>query len=141
MRLGYAIAPAEMIDRMRPHAIGSINTAVRWAGVASLADAAGQAEVSARNAETKQRTVAALETSGFHVLPSQANFFMVDIKREVAPVIQAFRERGIAVGRQFPPMTKHLRVSIGTPEEMTRFLERFAEIVQAPKTTAGGPGA
>jgi histidinol-phosphate aminotransferase len=74
------------------------------------------------------------------VLPSQANFFMVDIKREVAPVIQAFRERGIAVGRQFPPMTKHLRVSIGRPEEMTRFLEGFAEIVQAPKTTAGGAG-
>jgi histidinol-phosphate aminotransferase len=62
---------------------------------------------------------------------------MVDLKREVAPVIQAFRAKGITVGRPFPPMTKHLRVSIGTDQEMTRFLDVFAEVM-APDTTAGG---
>jgi histidinol-phosphate aminotransferase len=141
MRLGYAIAPKEMVDRLRPHAIGSINTAVRWAGVAALADTATQVQVRERNAETRQRTTAALEALGYRVLPSQANFFMVDIKREVPPVIQAFRTRGIAVGRPFPPMTQHLRVSIGTADEMTGFLRAFADIMQPPKTSTGGHDA
>jgi histidinol-phosphate aminotransferase len=141
MRLGYAVAPKEMIDRLRPRAGGSINTAVRWAGVAALADTDTQAQVRTRNAETRQRTTAALEALGYRVLPSQANFFMVDIKREVPPVIQAFRARGIAVGRQFPPMTQHLRVSIGTADEMTGFLQAFADIMRPAKTGTGGHDA
>ena len=141
MRLGYAVAPKVMIDRLRPQATGSINTAVRWAGVAALADTDAQALVRTRNAETRQRTAAALEALGYRVLPSQANFFMVDIKREVPPVIQAFRARGIAVGRQFPPMTQHLRVSIGTADEMTGFLEAFADIMRPAKTGTGGDNA
>ena len=139
MRLGYAVAPKDMIDRMRPHASNSINLAVRWAGAAGLADTAAQIRVKTLNAEVRQRTTDALKARGFEVLPSQANFFMVDIRREVTPVIQAFRAKGIAVGRPFPPMTQHLRVSIGTDAEMTRFLDAFAEIVRTERTgTAGG---
>jgi histidinol-phosphate/aromatic aminotransferase/cobyric acid decarboxylase-like protein len=66
---------------------------------------------------------------------------MVDIRREVPPVIQAFRARGIAVGRPFPPMTQHLRVSIGTAEEMTGFLQAFADIMRPAKTGTGGHDA
>jgi histidinol-phosphate aminotransferase len=141
MRLGYAIAPKEMIDHMRPHAVSSINTAVRWAGVAALADTSTQTQVRAQNAETRKSTAAALEALGYHVLPSDTNFFMVDIRREVAPVIEAFRARGIAVGRQFPPMTKHLRVSIGTAAEMSQFLDGFADLMRSPKTATGEPHA
>ena len=137
MRLGYGIAPKEMIDHMRPHATGSINTAVRWAGVAALADTATQTQVRTQNAEARKTTAAALEALGYHVLPSETNFFMVDIRREVVPVIGAFRARGIAVGRPFPPMTKHLRVSIGTAAEMSQFLDCFADLVRPQKATAG----
>jgi histidinol-phosphate aminotransferase len=141
MRLGYAIAPKEMIEHMRPHAIGSINTAVRWAGVAALADTETQTRVRTQNAEARKSTAAALETLGYHVLPSETNFFMVDIRREVVPVIEAFRARGIAVGRPFPPMTKHLRVSIGTASEMAQFLDCFADLMRSPKTATGDPHA
>ena len=34
-----------------------------------------------------------------------------------------FLEHGIAVGRAFPPMLEHNRVSLGTPEEMGRWAE------------------
>src|SRR3954465_11816297 len=44
MRLGYAVAPAEMIAEMRPYSMGSINALVKWGGVASLKDTAPQAE-------------------------------------------------------------------------------------------------
>ncbi len=61
---------------------------------------------------------------------------MVHLRREVQPVIEAFREEGVLVGRPFPPMTQHLRVSVGTPEEMDRFMVAFKKIMSAPTTTA-----
>ena len=48
--------------------------------------------------------------------------------RQVQPVIEEFRTREILVGRPFPPMTDHLRVSIGTADEMDRFMKAFKEI-------------
>jgi histidinol-phosphate aminotransferase len=69
------------------------------------------------------------------VIPSQTNFFMVSLDgRTVQPVIEEFRKKGVLVGRPFPPMLQHLRVSVGVPEEMDRFLKGFKEIF--PKKTA-----
>jgi histidinol-phosphate aminotransferase len=38
MRLGYGLAPKELIARMSPFANGSINAIVKWGGVAALKD-------------------------------------------------------------------------------------------------------
>jgi len=35
----------------------------------------------------------------------------------------------VFVGRPFPPMLEHLRVSVGTAEEMARFMTAFKDIV------------
>jgi histidinol-phosphate aminotransferase len=56
---------------------------------------------------------------------------MVHIKRPVQPVIAAFRQKGVIVGRPFPPMTEHLRVSVGAPDEMDRFTTAFKQIFTA----------
>jgi len=137
MRLGYAIAPANMIAEMRPYSMGSINALVKWGGVASLKDAAGQAEVKKKVIDLRKKTTSELEAYGYECLPSETNFFMVAIGREVQPVIQDFATKKVAVGRPFPPMTKHLRVSIGTADEMARFMTAFKEIFPAKsKTTA-----
>jgi histidinol-phosphate/aromatic aminotransferase/cobyric acid decarboxylase-like protein len=37
------------------------------------------------------------------------------------------RTRGVAVGRLFPAMPQNLRVTIGKPEEMQRFVEELAK--------------
>jgi histidinol-phosphate/aromatic aminotransferase/cobyric acid decarboxylase-like protein len=60
---------------------------------------------------------------------------MVEIGREIQPVIQEFAAKKVAVGRPFPPMTKHMRVSIGTAEEMARFMTAFKEIFPAKSKT------
>jgi len=57
----------------------------------------------------------------------------VHVRRPVQPVIEEFRERGVLVGRPFPPMLEHLRVSVGTPDEMRRFMEAFKEIFASGK--------
>ncbi len=132
MRLGYAIAPAALIDRMRPFS-GNMHVSVvaKWGGVAALKDTAGQNDVRAKILATRKKTTAQLKALGYDVLPSEANFFMVNLRRPAMSVISAFRQKGILVGRPFPPMLDYLRVSVGTPDEMGRFLAAFKEILPA----------
>ena len=140
MRLGYAVAPVGLIQRMQTHSTGSINALVKWGGVAALQDTESQARVKKLTLELRDRTTAELKALGHDVIPSQANFFMVHIGRPVQPVIEAFQAKGVLVGRPFPPMLQHLRVSVGTAEEMGRFMTAFREIFPASKTAAARSG-
>ncbi len=136
MRLGYAIAPKEIVARMESNSTGSINALVKWGAVAALKDTASQEKVKRVNREIRDKATGELESLGYGVIPSQTNFFMVHLRRPVQPVIEEFRKRGVLVGRPFPPMLEHLRVSVGTPDEMRRFLAAFKEIF-----ASGGPTA
>jgi len=140
MRLGYAIAPADMIAEMRPYSMGSINALVKHGGAAALKDTESQARIKKMTIDLREKTSAELRAHGYDVIPSQTNFFMVSIGREIQPVIEEFRQRKVLVGRPFPPMTTHMRVSVGTADEMDRFMKAFKEIFPAKaavKTTAG----
>jgi histidinol-phosphate aminotransferase len=136
MRLGYAIAPKPLIDRMRPFSVASINAIVKHGGVAALKDTAAQDKVRTINTELRKKTVADLNALGYTTIPSEANFFMVHIKRPIVPVIEEFRTRGVLVGRPFPPMTEHMRVSVGTADEMSRFMVAFKEIFNPARGTS-----
>jgi histidinol-phosphate aminotransferase len=137
MRLGYAVAPKDVIDEMRPYAMNSINALVKWGGVAALKDTASQERVRRVTLELRNKTTSELQGLGFEVIPSQTNFFMVKIARQVQPVIEEFKKRGVLVGRPFPPMLEHLRVSVGTADEMNRFMVAFKEIFPSgPNPTA-----
>jgi histidinol-phosphate/aromatic aminotransferase/cobyric acid decarboxylase-like protein len=141
MRLGYGIAPEPLIARMKPHSIGSINALVKWGGVAGLKDTEAQAKVKATTLELRKKTTAELAGLGYDVLPSEANFFMVHIRRPVRSVLGAFRQRGVLVGRPFPPMNDYLRVTVGNAEEMGRFMASFKEILPAGDSpVAAKPG-
>jgi histidinol-phosphate aminotransferase len=140
MRLGYAIATPEIIAKMRPYSMGSINALVKHGGAASLKDTASQADVKRKTIDVRKKTAAELEAHGYRTIPSETNFFMVHLGgRQVQPVIEEFRAKKVLVGRPFPPMTDFMRVSVGTPEEMARFTTAFKEIFPAKgkASTAG----
>jgi histidinol-phosphate aminotransferase len=141
MRLGYAVAPEPLIARMKPRSIASINAIVKWGGVAGLKDKEAQAKVKAVTLDLRKKTTTELANMGYEVLPSEANFFMVNLRRPVSSVTKAFRQRGVLVGRPFPPMDDYLRVTVGNAEEMERFMVAFKEIVPAGSSTAAAkPG-
>ncbi|NNF11692.1 MAG: aminotransferase class I/II-fold pyridoxal phosphate-dependent enzyme [Gemmatimonadetes bacterium] len=138
MRIGFAIAPPDMIQEMSAYSTGSVNALARWGGVAAMEDVEAQQKMLAHNKHWREQTRADLASLGFESIPSQTNFFMVNLGREVAPVRRAFRERLVAVGRDFPPMLDHLRVSIGTEEEMGRFMNAFEDILKTPVMSSRG---
>ncbi|MGE0814494.1 MAG: histidinol-phosphate transaminase [Vicinamibacterales bacterium] len=136
MRLGYAVATKETIAKMRPYSVGSINALVKHGGAAALNDPAAQDKVKRMTLANRRRTVEALAAHGYDVIPSETNFFMVHTHRQVQGVIEDFRAKGILVGRPFPPMLEHLRVSVGTDEDMAAFTAAFKEIFPARERTA-----
>lgn len=132
VRLGYAVAPPELIERMSRHAGDmSVSVLARWAGAAAIADQQARQRVCEETIRLRREVTVELRGLGYESLDSQASFFMVDLKRPVKPVIDAFRTEGVLVGRPFPPMLNHLRVSIGAPAEMQRFLDAFKKILPA----------
>ena len=141
MRIGYSVAPPDMIREMRIYASNSVNVLAKWGAVASLKDPAAQADVKSKTVTLRNNTSKVLESWGYATIPSQTNFFMVSLgDRTVQPVIEEFRKRGILVGRPFPPMLNHLRVSVGTPEDMEKFIQAFKAIFpqKAAATSRGG---
>ncbi len=129
MRLGYALAPKLLIQRMRPYHTGSINAIVKYGGVAALRDTESQAWVKKVTIDLRQKTIKDLAALGYESIPSDTNFFMVNLKRPVVLVIEEFKKKGVLVGRPFPPLNEHLRVSIGTADEMSRFMAAFKSIM------------
>jgi histidinol-phosphate aminotransferase len=138
MRLGYAIAPKDIIQQMRPFSTGTVNAIVKWGGVAALKDTDSQAHVKKVTLELRKKTMSDLNALGYATIPSETNFFMVHIKRPVQPVIDEFKKKGVLVGRPFPPMLEHLRVSIGTPDEMDRFMVAYKQIFTASSVGSKG---
>jgi histidinol-phosphate aminotransferase len=134
MRLGFAIASPELIQRMRPYSTGTVNALVKWGAVAALEDTESQKWVRKTTIELRNQTTRELEGMGYDVIPSETNFFMMHTGRPVQEVGAEFRKRGVAVGRPFPPMLEHLRVSIGTEQEMRRFMVAFREIFGTTET-------
>ncbi len=130
VRCGYGIAQPSLIQQMRKQeAFDTMNIFALTGARASLLDPHVVAIGKRRNNETRRMVVSAIEKLGYDVIPSQANFIMVNTRRNVKPLIETLREQGVHVGREFPAMPRHLRVSIGKPEEMQVFLGAFQKVM------------
>lgn len=130
LRCGYCIGAPETIRRLRPHQTwDSVNIMALTAAIASLKDAGQVAQGRRMNLETRSRLSGELGSIGYSHIPSQANFVMVDVKRPVLPLIGALRQRGVHVGRLFPTLPNHMRVTIGKKPEMETFLSAFRQVV------------
>src|SRR5262245_60572747 len=94
MRLGYAVAPKEIIDQLRVFVMAyNTNTIVKFGGVASLKDTANEAKVKQLNKQIRDKVTNDLKAMGYEVIPSQANFFMVNVKKDVASVGEEFLKK------------------------------------------------
>ncbi|WP_282040028.1 histidinol-phosphate transaminase [Halomonas alimentaria] len=138
LRLGYAVGSRELIeglervkDSFNSYPVDSLASAV---AIASLADAEHFAACRERVITTREQTRSALERLGFEVLPSQANFLLVrHPDQDAAQLFVGLRERGVLV-RHFntEALRDHLRISIGTDDEMENLIETLTLLCQAP---------
>ena len=132
LRLGYAVGSAERIGAMVKFAsFSNANAAVLAAALASLPDADHVARMRKALNDARRWLSGEMARQGRRTIPSEANFLMIDVGGDVAPVIGAFRSRSILVGRKFPSLPNWLRITVGKPDEMQAFAAALAEIVPA----------
>src|SRR5256714_2025128 len=132
LRCGYCVAQPEMIMRMHPFQMfDSVNIMALAAASASLDDADQVNNGRKLTGEAKNFTTSELDKMGYKLIPSQANFIMFDCKRPVVPIIKAMKERNVQVGRLFPALPNHMRLTIGKKSEMESFVSAFKQVMAA----------
>ena len=130
LRCGYCVAQKETLERIRPHQMwDSVNIMALVAASASLDDPDQVPNGQRLNNEARTFTIGELDKMGYKTIPSQANFIMFDCKRPVLPLIKAMKDRSVHVGRLFPPVPNHMRVTIGKKSEMESFLNAFKQVM------------
>src|SRR5213594_301081 len=130
LRCGYCVAQKETLDQLRAHQMwDSVNIMALAAAGASLDDPDqvpyGQRLIS----DAKAFTIGELDKLGYKTIPSQANFIMFDCKRPVVPLIQGLKQNNVHVGRLFPALPNHMRLTIGKKSEMETFLGALKEVM------------
>lgn len=84
----------------------------------------------ASNRDAKQMLFRGLAGLGIAHLPSHTNFAMFRLKDGIETFNRRMAQAGFLVGRPFPPMTDHCRITIGLPEEMESFVQKLRDFRQ-----------
>jgi histidinol-phosphate aminotransferase len=133
MRLGYAIGQQPTMEKVgRAWGLGSIGELQAVAGTAALKDTAHLEWEKGENKRVRDWTQAQFKAMGYDSPDSQTNFIFVNIKRPAVQFRDACRAKGVAVGRDFPPMEKtYARISIGTMDDMQKAMVVFKQVLGA----------
>ena len=127
-RLGFAIGSAGLIGDLEKIRCSTnpynINRLTMAAALATLDSDDYYMENCRRIAQTRDRTAEQLAKRGFSTLPSLTNFlFTACPEMSGEQLYQKLRARGVLVRYWNTPRLKdHIRVTIGSPEEMETFL-------------------
>ena len=129
MRLGYALARPDTIERLRPFRLSiDLNTPAILAGLAALDDRAFLAESIRVNAASRARLLSEMPRFGARPVPSQAGFVWCDFGRPTAGLRRALYERGVQI-RTYSHSPNHLRISTGTEADMDRLFAALNEVI------------
>ena len=140
MRIGYGVGQVDTVlplARLRmPYNVSVFGVA---AAIAAIGDRKHIEAERARNTEVRTFTAKALEALGCKPTASQANFLFVDIGRPAREFRDACAKVGVMVARDFPPFeSTHVRISIGTKDEMQKAVKVFGDVLRPAVPAAGG---
>jgi histidinol-phosphate aminotransferase len=131
LRCGYGVAHPETISQMERFKLETSVNQIAAAGArAALADNERIQQERAINRDVRESARRLFVSLGFAPGPSETNFLWIDLRRDSAAFRAGCRRAGVIVGRGFPPLSNHVRISIGTMEEMTRAGTVFTRLLR-----------
>jgi len=131
LRVGYGIADPEVVGYLnRVRLVFNVTAVGQEAARAALADTAHVARSLRVNAEGIGQLQAGLAKLPIRTFPTAANFILIDLGRDAAPVYDRLLRAGVIVRPlRAQGLPNHVRVSIGTREENERFLAALADVL------------
>ncbi|MBI4610953.1 MAG: histidinol-phosphate transaminase [Candidatus Rokubacteria bacterium] len=124
LRVGYAVAQSEVIDRLnRVRAPYNVNRLAQAAALAALADREHWERTVRLVREERRHLTTELTRRGFRVVPSEANFLLVGVSADADALRERLFRSGILVRAGAPlGFPGHLRITVGTRAQNDRLL-------------------
>ena len=131
LRAGFAIARRDLLARVTAYRSGAMPATAMAAAHSMLGEPELIAARKRANAERRAGLMRFFDAHGFAYTPSVSNKLMVDARLPTKRVVDALVARKVYVGRPWPVWPTHVRVSIGSKQELARFQAAFLEAVKA----------
>lgn len=135
MRIGFAIGSKTLIDTLEAvknsynsYTVDALSIAM---GIEAMKDVEYFNETISKIIATRTRVTEELRSLGFEVLDSQTNFIMATHKDyDMKEMFEYLKENKIFI-RYFnqPRINKYVRITIGTDEEMDKFLQGVKDFI------------
>ena len=131
LRAGAAFGRPDLLEKIRNFGAGALPVTGMVGATASL-KAKGLVESRRKAiADIRGETAEWLDKKGYAFMPSEANMLMIDVRRPGRQVFEAMIKEKVAIGRSWSSMPNHVRISIGTRDEMAKFRAAFAKVMNA----------
>jgi histidinol-phosphate aminotransferase len=129
LRAGAAFGRPDLLQKIQPYSAGALPVTGMVAATASLKSKTLVPERRKIIGDVRMDVLAFLDKHKFKYVPSVSNKFMVDVGKPGGQVIEALRKEKIYVGRVWPSWPNHVRVSVGTQDEMDKFKTAFLKVM------------
>jgi histidinol-phosphate aminotransferase len=131
LRAGAAIARPDLIQKMNVYAAGALPVTAMVGANASLKVKNLIAERRATIAAIRNETFEFLDKHNIEFIPSEANCFMMNVKRPGREFYQDMAKHKVYIGRVWPVWPTWVRVTVGTREDMVKFREACVQCYSA----------
>ncbi len=129
IRAGAALGRPDLLAKLKPYGPGFVPITAMAAATASLKNKTVVADRRKINKDIRDNVFEFLEAKNFKYVKSEANHFMIDVKRPGGEVVDAMAKQNVLIGRLWPVWPTHVRVSVGTQPEMDRFKAAFLKVM------------
>ncbi len=129
LRAGAAMGRPDLLGKVRNWSSGALPSTGMVAATASLKVRNLVPERRKLTAGVRAETFGFLDKHNFSYVPSVSNKFLVDVRRPGREIISAMQREKIYLGRTWPIMPNHVRVTVGTREEMAKFQTAFLKVM------------
>lgn len=128
LRIGYLIAKPAIAGELRKRLVAFTNVLALRAAVEALKDEEFYDFSLKVNRDNKEKIYSTLKELNLEYVPSHTNFVFFKSGIDIRKLNEEFRDRGIMIGRPFPPFMDWCRISTGKTGEVDAFCEVLKEI-------------
>jgi histidinol-phosphate aminotransferase len=132
LRVGYGVMdrePAKYLERVRQPF--NVNTMAQVGALAALDDHQHLKKTVDAVRQGMDFLTEKLEELGCRVMPSEANFILIDIDRDAKMVYEKMLREGVIVRAMTAyGLPNHIRITVGLPEENLRCIEALQKVLR-----------
>ncbi|MGI9546984.1 MAG: pyridoxal phosphate-dependent aminotransferase [Flavobacteriaceae bacterium] len=129
MRIGYLIARPDIANKLKKAVMANTNILALEAAKVALSDDEFYKFSILKNHQAKEHVYGTLDELGLPYVKSHTNFVFFRSGQPIGKLIPAMREKGVIIGRPFPPYNDWARISTGTMADMDLFGKALKEVL------------